>query len=106
MGSRMMSWPWLFSSAASALSRIQLPQYICAAPAVKAKIFIGPSYGTLKRAAGVQMIEQVAFVRLIPTDALRGDRAQVQAANIGGGEQARDQLAVVGDGGDHEAGAK
>src|ERR1035441_4817290 len=39
-GSRMMSWPCLLSSAASALSRRQLPQYILAAPAVNARIFI------------------------------------------------------------------
>src|ERR1039458_8131289 len=35
-----MSWPCLLSSAASALSRRQLPQYILAAPAVNASIFI------------------------------------------------------------------
>src|ERR1039457_1034219 len=103
MGSRTMSCPWLFSSAASALSRMQLPQYICAAPAVKAMIFIRLSYRALKRPAGVEMVEQVAFVGLIPTDAVRGNRAQVQAAHIGGGEQARDQLAVVRDGGDDKA---
>src|ERR1035441_6990029 len=39
-GSRTMSWPCLLSSAASALSRRQLPQYILAAPAVNARIFI------------------------------------------------------------------
>src|ERR1700691_5183762 len=102
----MMSCPWLFSSAASALSRMQLAQYICAAPAVKARIFIGPSYGALKRPAGVEMIEQVAFVRLVPTDALRGNRAQVQAAHIGGSQQRRDQLAIVRDSGYHHARAK
>src|ERR1035438_5169852 len=63
-------------------------QNICAAPAVKAMIFIRPSYRALKRPAGVEMVEQVAFVGLIPTDAMRGNRAQVQAADIGGGEQA------------------
>src|SRR5450759_67994 len=36
----MMSWPCRLSSAASALSRRQLPQYILAAPAVNASIFI------------------------------------------------------------------
>src|SRR5450756_387793 len=35
-----MSWPCRLSSAASALSRRQLPQYILAAPAVNASIFI------------------------------------------------------------------
>src|ERR1035438_10506801 len=39
-GSRMMSWPCRLSSAARALSRRQLPQYILAAPAVNASIFI------------------------------------------------------------------
>src|SRR5438477_1470997 len=41
IGRRVMSWPWLLISAASALSRIQLPQYIGPAPAVNAMIFIG-----------------------------------------------------------------
>src|ERR1035437_532655 len=36
----MMSWPCRLSSAARALSRRQLPQYILAAPAVNASIFI------------------------------------------------------------------
>jgi hypothetical protein len=36
-----------------------------------------PSDCALERAARVEMIEQVAFVRLIPTDALRGNGAQV-----------------------------
>src|SRR5450759_5773160 len=36
----MMSWPCRLSSAARALSRRQLPQYILAAPAVNARIFI------------------------------------------------------------------
>src|SRR5437879_3060507 len=40
MGSRLISWPWLLISAANALSRIQLPQYIGPAPAVNAKILI------------------------------------------------------------------
>src|SRR2546428_3024045 len=40
MGSRVISWPWFLISAASALSRMQLPQYIGPAPAVNATIFI------------------------------------------------------------------
>src|SRR5450755_2818 len=61
----MRSWPCLLSSAASALSRKQLPQYILAAPAVNARIFIrsgspncsktrhiGPNLSILDRMAG------------------------------------------------------
>src|ERR1035441_825520 len=103
MGSRTTALPWLFSSAARALSRMQLPQYICAAPAVRARIFMGPLHGALESAAGVEMGEQVAFVGLIPTDAMSGNRAQVQAADVGRGEQTRDQLTVVRDGSNDQA---
>src|SRR5579871_4615863 len=101
MGCRMTSWPWLFNSAASALSRMQLPQYICAAPAVKARIFIADS-DALEGAARVQVIEQIAFVRLIPADARGRNGAQIQPSDVGGSEQARNQLAVVRDRGNHQ----
>src|ERR1051325_5962533 len=45
-----MSWPSRLSSAASVLSRRQLPQYIRAAPAVNARIFIAESVHALHHA--------------------------------------------------------
>src|SRR5882762_5012528 len=98
MGKRMRSCPWLLISAASALSRIQLPQYICAAPAVNAIIFMRrSSYRALKRPAGVQVIEQVAFVRLVPTDPVGRDGAEVQPAHIRTRQQPRDELTIMCD---------
>src|ERR1043165_3145373 len=86
---------------------MQLPQYIWAAPAVKARIFIQrTSDGALKSAPGVQVIEQIALVRLVPTDAIGGNRAQVQASDVRRGEQPRDQLAILRDRGYYQAWAK
>src|SRR5438552_13323024 len=51
----MTSCPWAISSAASALSRRQLPQYIFAAPAVMARIF-------MRRLGGAVKEEYVALV--------------------------------------------
>jgi len=46
------------------------------------------------------MIEQIAFVRLVPTDLPCGDSAQVQSAYVWGREQPSGEFGVVRDGGD------
>src|ERR1035437_1425179 len=61
------------------------------------------SYRTLKRPAGVEVIEQVAFVRLVPTDLAGRDSAQVQPAHVGRGEQPPDRAAVARDRRDYQA---
>src|SRR5882724_6400755 len=52
------------------------------------------------------MIEQVAFMRLVPTDLAGGDSAQVEPAHIRRGEQPRDQARIARDRRDHQAGTK
>src|SRR5258708_28831860 len=41
----------------------------------------------LEGSPGVEMIEQVAFLRLFPTDVHGRDRPEVQPADVAGGEQ-------------------
>src|SRR5258708_7198332 len=61
------------------------------------------SYRKLKRPAGVQVIEQVAFVRLVPTDLTGWDSAQIQTPHVGRREEAPDEATVIRDRRDHQA---
>ena len=48
------------------------------------------------------MIEEIAFVRLIPDDAIGLEGAQIQAADVLGREQAAAELFVIRDGRQHQ----
>src|ERR687884_204525 len=90
MGSNTTSWPRAINSAASALSRRQVPQYMLAAPAVMDRILISIEFsssngdGALEGAARVQVLEQISLVRLVPVDAGRRHGPQVQPAHVRG----------------------
>src|SRR5215472_4400334 len=61
------------------------------------------SYRDLKCPAGVKMIEQIALVRLVPTDLTRRDSAQVEPSYVRRREQPRGEGAIVRDRCDHQA---
>ena len=43
--------------------------------------------GALQRPLPVQVVEQVSLVRLIPADTVGGDRAEIQAVDVGADQQ-------------------
>src|SRR5688500_15420465 len=87
-GTRCTSCPCASSSAASALSRKQLPQYIPAAPAVIERIFMEPPPShRLEGPRPEQELDDVAFVRLHPVQAGRRHRPEVEAIDVDGVEQ-------------------
>jgi len=71
-----------------------------AAPAVMYRILISNRYGALKSPARVQMLKQVSFVRLIPTDMTRRHSTQIQAVNIGRRDEPVYQFRIISDGRD------
>src|SRR5512139_401867 len=85
MGTRVTSLPWRMSSRASELSRMHDPQYMLAAPAVRARMRI--TSRCLKRAPRVQVIEQISFVWLIPRNVVRRNRPKVETPHVGRCEQ-------------------
>src|SRR6187431_1599947 len=103
-GCSVTSWPRASNSAASALSRRQLPQYIPAAPAVMKRIFIrsGSHRRGLQRARAVQEIDDIAFVGLEPVQPNRGDRAEIEAIDMRRVEERAAQFGFLRDGGADE----
>ena len=77
------------------MSRRQLPQYIAPAPPVKDRILTRRRRQLTSAAAEttprVEVLEQVAFVRLIPADLVRLDGAEVQPIDERRSEQAIDE---------------
>src|SRR4029453_10001664 len=104
MGSSETSCPRAISSAASALSRRQLPQYMPPAPAVMSRtLTVAPSRGgPLDRAPLVEVLEQVALGRLVPADPHGGNRAQVHPLHERRRQEPPAQRYVLGDGGQRE----
>src|SRR5260370_14034620 len=85
-GSNVTSWPRATSSAASALSRRQLPQYMPPAPAVMERIFTLSTRACLqrrglKRACAEQKLDDVAFVRLEPVELDGWNRTEIQSVD-------------------------
>ena len=56
----------------------------------------------LKRPSTVQVLEEISFVRLIPHDAVRLDRAEIQSADQIRAKQPIDERLIVRERGDHE----
>ena len=81
----MTSWPRARSSAASALSRRQLPQYIAPAPPVNERIRMrvsGSALRRLERPRAEQEIDDVAFVRLQPVELDGRHRTEVEPVDV------------------------
>src|SRR3954470_8788598 len=95
------SCPLASSSAASALSRRQLPQYIVPAPPVNERILIRYSLrsylGRLERARAEQKVDDVAFVRLEPVELNRRNRTEIQPVDVHGIHEAPPKVRVIGD---------
>ena len=50
--------------------------------------------------SAVEELEKVAFVRLVPLDAVGGGGADVESVDVGADEEVFDPVFVFGDGGD------
>src|SRR5512134_339309 len=86
-GRSRTSWPRSSSSRASALSRRQLPQYMPPAPAVMWRSRTsGGAREPLQGPPHVEVLEEVALVRLVPAHLPRGQRAEVQPVQVRRGE--------------------
>src|SRR5690242_7962271 len=58
---------------------------------------------SLKRPAGIEMVKQIAFVRLVPADFHRRNGADVQAVNQWRSQQSFDQFFILGDCRNHQS---
>src|SRR5713101_5983981 len=115
-GSNVTSWPRATSSAASALSRRQLPQYMPPAPAVMERIFMRRETlpgrtrepraplqrRPLKRARAEQKFDDVAFVRLEPVELDGRNRTEIQSIDVNRVDQRATELGPARDRAAHE----
>src|SRR6202790_1315557 len=117
-GSNVTSWPRATSSAARAVSRRQLPQYMPPAPAVMERIFMyrltnhdfqlsALSFQRLQRrrlerARAEQELDDVAFVRLEPVELDGRNRTEIQSIDVNRVHQCAAELGPARDRAAHE----